>query len=115
MIIPLVILLSLAVLGGGLLPGVVPGCAVVAVFCLLILHPPKTVLLRGLWWTGQLTLLCLLLTWIPLPRFLIGAKRQAHFDQVEQAFADYQQLPVTPTDKSASVDVASIPPFVVCP
>lgn len=109
MLIPLVIILFLAAFGAGILPGVVPACAVAAVLSLMILRPPKVAMLKGFWWTGQLALLWVLLTLVPLPRCLVGGRRNAHFDRVAQTFVDYEkQQSLTPADVSAPVDLATV-------
>ncbi|MCK5803141.1 MAG: O-antigen ligase family protein [Lentisphaeria bacterium] len=110
MLIPLAIILFLAVLGGGILPGALPVCAVAALLSILVLRSARPSLCtRGLWWTGQLAIVWLLLTLVPLPKTLLGTRRNAHFDRVEQALTAYEtQQSQTPASKS-TIDFATIP------
>jgi len=95
------VILAALVFGlGGILPNLLPACALAVVLALATLPVPALPRLTRLWLAGFAMLLWIALTLVPLPAFLhivVGPARNQAVTRVESAVRDLQTLQVGPT------------------
>jgi len=95
----ILVILAILVFGlGGILPNLLPACALAAVAALAILPAPVLPRLTRLWLGGFALLFWIALTLVPVPAFLVGPARNQAVVSVETAVTTLRELQAPPSN-----------------